>query len=85
MIKFICVEDRYGAKYQLSIDKLETVGLKHFNDPKAFIEYFNDMDDIYENIDEYHCVKSIRTQSYSGPHFLAFGLNTERYSVSLPI
>ena len=30
-----------------------------------------------------HCVKSVRVRSYSGPHFFAFGLNTERYSVSL--
>ena len=28
------------------------------------------------------CVKSVRIRSYSGPHFSAFGLNTERYSVS---
>ena len=27
-----------------------------------------------------HCVKSIRIRSYSGPHFSAFGLNTERYA-----
>ena len=32
-----------------------------------------------------HCVKSVRIQSYSGPHFPAFGLNTERYSVSLRV
>ena len=32
-----------------------------------------------------HCVKSVRIRSYSGPHFPAFGLNTERYSVSLRI
>ena len=29
-----------------------------------------------------HCVKSVRIRSYSGPHFPAFGLNTERYEVS---
>ena len=29
-----------------------------------------------------HCVKSVRIRSFSGPHFPAFGLNTERYSVS---
>ena len=28
-----------------------------------------------------HCVKSIPIWSYSGPHFPAFGLNTERYGV----
>ena len=30
-----------------------------------------------------HCVKSDRFRSFSGPYFPAFGLNTERYSVSL--
>ena len=30
-----------------------------------------------------HCVKSVRIQSFSGPYFLAFGLHTERYGVSL--
>ena len=31
------------------------------------------------------CVKSVRIWSYSGPYFPAFGLNIERYSVSLRI
>ena len=32
-----------------------------------------------------HCVKSVRIGSYSGPYFPSFGLNTDRYSVSLRI
>ena len=32
-----------------------------------------------------HCVKSVRVRSFSGPHFAAFGLNTEKHSVSLSI
>ena len=32
-----------------------------------------------------HCVKSVRIRSYSGPHFPAFGLNMERYSISLRV
>ena len=32
-----------------------------------------------------HCVKTVRIRSYSGPHFPACGLNTERYSVSFRI
>ena len=32
-----------------------------------------------------HCVKSVHIRSYSGPHFPAFGLNTERYGVFLRI
>ena len=32
-----------------------------------------------------HCIKSVHIRSYSGPHFPAFGLNTERYGVSFRI
>ena len=32
-----------------------------------------------------HCVKSVHVRSFSGSIFPAFGLNTERYSVSLRI
>ena len=33
----------------------------------------------------HHYVKSVSIWSYSGPHFLAFRLNTERYTASLRI
>ena len=33
----------------------------------------------------FHCVKSVRIQSYSGPYFSTFELNTERYGASLRI
>ena len=46
-------KDPYEAKYQYLINIREKVGLKHFNDPKAFIEYSNDMQDVCKNIDEY--------------------------------
>ena len=36
------------------INKREGVGINHFNDPKAFIEYSNDMHDVYKNIDDYN-------------------------------
>ena len=42
---------------QFLISKRESTGLKHFNDPKAFIEYSNDMQNVYENIDEYNTDK----------------------------
>ena len=32
-----------------------------------------------------HCVKSVRILSFSGPYFPVFGLNMERYGVSLRI
>ena len=36
----------YEAKYQFLINKRESTGLKHFNDPKVFIEYSNGMQDV---------------------------------------
>ena len=35
--------------------------MDHFNDPKAFIEYSNDMHDVYKNIDEYNMDKENKT------------------------
>ena len=32
----------------------EDVGIKHLNDPKAFIEYSTYLDDAYNNIDDYN-------------------------------
>ena len=49
---YLYAKDLYEAKYQFLINKRESTGLKHFNDPKAFIEYSNDMQDVYKNIDE---------------------------------
>ena len=52
-------KDPYEAKYQFLINKRESTGLKHFIDPKAFIEYLNDMHDVYENIDEYNMLQRL--------------------------
>ena len=46
--KYLCAKDRYEAKYQILIIKRESTGLKHLNDSKAFVQYSNDMDDIYK-------------------------------------
>ena len=36
------------------INKREDVGINHFKDHKAFIEYSNDMRDVYKNINHYN-------------------------------
>ena len=51
---YLYAKDPYEAKYQFLINKRESIGLKHFNDPKAFTEYSNDMQDVYKNINEYN-------------------------------
>ena len=47
-------KDPYESKYYFLINKRESTGLKHLNDSKAFIEYSNDMDGVYKNIEEYN-------------------------------
>ena len=52
-------KDSYEAKYQHLINKKESVGINHFNDPQAFIEYSNDMHHVYKNINEYNLDKNL--------------------------
>ena len=47
-------KDLYEPKYQCLINKIQSKGLKHLKDPKAFIEYSNDMQDVYGNINDYN-------------------------------
>ena len=49
---YLYAKDPYEAKYQLLINKKESSELKQLNYSKAFIEYSNDMDDIYKNTEE---------------------------------
>ena len=54
---YLYAKDPYEDKYQYLINKRESVGINHLNDPKAFIEYSNDMHDVYKNIDNYNTDK----------------------------
>ena len=54
---YLYAKDPYEAKYQFLINKIKSIGLKHFDDPKAFIEYSNDMQDVCKNINEYNIDK----------------------------
>ena len=51
---YLYAKDSFEAKYQYLINKREKVGLDHFDDPKAFIEYSNDMQDVHKIIDDYN-------------------------------
>ena len=42
----------YEPKYQFLIKNCEDAGIKNLDDPNAFIEYSNTMDDVYNNIDD---------------------------------
>ena len=51
---YLYARDPYETKYQYLINKRGKVGLDHFDDPKAFMEYSNDMQDVYKNIEDYN-------------------------------
>ena len=54
---YLYTKDPYETKCQYLINKREKVGLDHFDDPKAFMEYSNDMQDVYKNIEDYNPIK----------------------------
>ena len=54
---YLYLQDPYEAKYQLVISKGESADIKYLNDSKVFIDFSNDMDDIYKNIEEYNSDK----------------------------
>ena len=54
---YLYAKDPYEEKYQFLINKRESTGFKHFNDPKAIIEHSNAMQDICKNIKEYNLGK----------------------------
>ena len=47
-------KDLSELNYEFLIKKCINAGIKHLNDPNAFIECSNSMDNVYENIDEYN-------------------------------
>ena len=51
---YLYAKDLNEAKHQLLIKKSEDVGLKDWNNPKAFIEHWNTMDDVYNNIHNFN-------------------------------
>ena len=56
---YLYAKDPYEAKYQYLLNKREKVGLNHFDDPKAFMEYSNDTQDVYKNIEDYNPRKNL--------------------------
>ena len=51
---YLYAKDLREPKYQLLIKKREDAGIKHLNDPKAFTEYSNTMNNVSKNIDNYN-------------------------------
>ena len=51
---YLHAKDLSKPKYEYLFKKRENAGINHLNDPNAFIECFNTMDGVYENINDYN-------------------------------
>ena len=51
---YLYAKDLSEPKYEFLINNRKNAGIKHFNDSTAFIEYSNDLEDVFTNIDDYN-------------------------------
>ena len=51
---YLYVKDIHEPKYEYLINKREQAGIKNLNDPNAFIEYLDDMNDVLDDINNYN-------------------------------
>ena len=58
---YLYARDLSEPKYEYLIKKREDVGIKHLNNPNAFIECSNTMDDVYDNINDYNSNRRRKT------------------------
>ena len=57
---YLNAKDLNELKHQFLIEKRENVGIKHLDDPKAFIEYSQCMDDVCNDINDYNPSRKIK-------------------------
>ena len=61
---YLYAKDLSEPKYEYLIKKREDAGIKHLNDPNAFIKCSNTMDDVYENIHDYNSNRREEKKNY---------------------
>ena len=57
---YLYVKDPFQSKHQLLINGREKVWIKKLNNPKAFINYLQTADGVYENLEEFNPTKKWR-------------------------
>ena len=51
---YLYAKDIHEPKYEYLVNKREQAGIKNLNDPQAFIEYSDDMNDVLDDINNYN-------------------------------
>ena len=57
---YLYVQDPFESNYQLLINGREKVGIKKLKNPRAFTDYSQTIDNVYENLEDYHPIKKTR-------------------------
>ena len=57
---YLYIKDLFESKYQFLINGREKVGIENVKNPKAFFDYSQTIDDVYENLEEYNPTKKRR-------------------------
>ena len=57
---YLYTKDPFESKYQLLINGREKVGVETLRKPKAFVDYSQTVDDVYENLEGYNPTKKRR-------------------------
>ena len=57
---YVYAKGPYEVKYQYLINKRKKAGLNLYKDPKAIMDYSNDMQDVYKNVEEYNPRKNVK-------------------------
>ena len=54
---YLLIKDPFKSKFQLLINARENLGIRHVKNPKAFIDYSHETNDVYENLEDYNLTK----------------------------
>ena len=57
---YLYVKDPFESKYQLLINEREKVGIKELKNPKAFTDYSQTIDNVYQNLEDFNPTKTRR-------------------------
>ena len=57
---YLYVKNPFESKYQLLINERERVGIENLKNAKAFIDYSQTIDDVYETLEDYNPTKKRR-------------------------
>ena len=57
---YLYVNDQLESKYRLLINGREKVEIENLKSSKAFIDYSQTIDDVYENLEDYNPIKKMR-------------------------